>query len=177
MDRRRSERLSQEKRRPPGVVPGYELERPLGEGAFGEVWVALNRNTGYRVAIKFYSHRGGLDWSLLSREVEKLRFLRADRCAVQLLEVGWNANPPYYVMDSLERGALEDQRVFEHHHAEHGWIREVGLVVRLSDTPGLNKGTSPRLGQHSTEILTELGYDDAARAALLTRVVKAAEPA
>jgi crotonobetainyl-CoA:carnitine CoA-transferase CaiB-like acyl-CoA transferase len=75
-----------------------------------------------------------------------------------------------------EEWALEDQRVFEHHHPEHGWIREVGLVVRLSETPGLNKGTSPRLGQHSAEILAELGYDDDQRAALLTAVVRAADP-
>jgi len=74
-----------------------------------------------------------------------------------------------------EEWALDDQRVFEHHHPEHGWIREVGLVVRLSDTPGLNKGTSPLLGQHSAEILAELGYDDAEQAALLTGVVRAAE--
>ena len=73
-----------------------------------------------------------------------------------------------------EEWALEDQRVFEHHHAEHGWIREVGLVVRLSDTPGLNKGTSPRLGQHSAEILSELGYDDEEQATLLEGVVRAA---
>jgi serine/threonine protein kinase len=50
-----------------------------------------------------------MDWSLLSREVEKLRFLRADRYVVQLLEVGWNAQPPFYVMEYMERGALEDQ--------------------------------------------------------------------
>jgi hypothetical protein len=71
--------------------------------------VAINRNTKMRVAIKFYSHRGGMDWSLLSREVEKLRFLRADRYVVQLLEVGWNAQPPFYVMEYMERGALEEQ--------------------------------------------------------------------
>jgi serine/threonine protein kinase len=100
-------RLSLQGRRPPTVVPGYELEHSLGEGAYGEVWVAIDQNTNTRVAIKFYSHRGGLDWAMLSREVEKLRFLRADRYVVQLLEVGWNATPPYYVMEFMERGSLE----------------------------------------------------------------------
>jgi hypothetical protein len=90
-------------------VPGYEPERFLGAGAYGEVWVARERNTGRRVAIKFYAHRSGLDWSLLSREVEKLAFLFADRYVVQLLKVGWDAEPPYYVMEYLERGSLADR--------------------------------------------------------------------
>lgn len=94
---------------PPTHVPGYEPERFLGAGAFGEVWVARNRNTGRRVAIKFYSHRGGLDWSLLSREVEKLSFLFSNRYVVQLLDVGWDAEPPYYVMEYLDNGSLEDR--------------------------------------------------------------------
>ncbi len=72
------------------------------------MWVATDRTTGRHVAIKFYAHRGGLDWSLLSREVEKLAFLSADRYVVQLLDVGWDAEPPYYVMEYVERGSLED---------------------------------------------------------------------
>ena len=70
--------------------------------------MALDTNTGRQVAIKFYAHRGGLDWALLSREVEKLVFLSADRYVVQLLDVGWDAEPPYYVMEYLEHGSLED---------------------------------------------------------------------
>ena len=61
------------------------------------------------MAIKFYAHRGGLDWSLLAREVEKLAFLFADRYVVQLLGVGWDADPPYYIMEYLERGSLADR--------------------------------------------------------------------
>src|SRR5690606_24704249 len=106
---RRAQQRSLQKFRPPIQVPGYDLERFLGAGAFGGVWVGLDRNTGRRVAIKFYTHRGGLDWTLLSREVEKLAFLFADRYVVQLVDVGWNSDPPYYVMEYLENGSLADR--------------------------------------------------------------------
>jgi serine/threonine protein kinase len=108
-EQRRSQLLSKQAPQPPRTVPGYQLLRPLGSGAYGEVWVALDQTTGRRVAIKFYAHRGGLDWSLLSREVEKLAFLSADRYVVQLLDVGWEADPPYYVMEYVEQGSLEDR--------------------------------------------------------------------
>lgn len=106
---RYSREASQRPSKPPVHVAGYEPERFLGEGAYGEVWVASDRNTGRRVAIKFYTHRGGVDWSLLSREVEKLSFLFSDRYAVQLFEVGWDSDPPYYVMEYLENGSLADR--------------------------------------------------------------------
>ena len=99
--------LSLRRTRPPAEVPGYEFEKFLGSGAYGEVWVALDRNTGRKVAVKFYTHRGGLDWRLLSREVEKLVLLSADRYIVQVLDVGWDATPPYYVMEFIENGSLD----------------------------------------------------------------------
>jgi hypothetical protein len=105
----RSLKLSQQRVCPPCDVPGYEPRRFLGTGAYGEVWVAIDRTTGRQVAIKFYLHRGGLDWSLLSHEVEKLVFLSADRYVVQLLDVGWEAEPPYYVMEYVENGSLDDR--------------------------------------------------------------------
>ncbi|HEX3657772.1 MAG TPA: serine/threonine protein kinase [Pirellulales bacterium] len=105
----RSKERSLAHTRPPLDVPGYESERFLGAGAYGEVWVARDRNTGRRVAIKYYTHRGGLDWSLLSREVEKLSFLFGDRYVVQLFGVGWEAEPPYYVMEYLDHGSLADR--------------------------------------------------------------------
>ena len=70
-DQQRSKDLSLQHTRPPAEVPGYQTQRFLGAGAYGEVWVGLDRNTGRKVAIKFYLHRRGVDWSLLSREVEK----------------------------------------------------------------------------------------------------------
>ncbi len=101
--------VEQSKRRsgPPAEPPGYEVQRFLGAGTFGQVWVGTDRNTGRSVAIKFFTRHAGLDWPLLAREVEKLAFLAADRYVVQLLDVGWDADPPYYVMEYVERGSLE----------------------------------------------------------------------
>lgn len=107
-DQQRSKDLSLARSRPPAEVPGYQAQRFIGAGAYGEVWAGIDRNTGRKVAIKFYAHRSGVDWSLLNREVEKLRFLSADRYVVQLLQVGWTSDPPYYVMELVEHGSLDD---------------------------------------------------------------------
>jgi len=107
-ERARARDKSKQSAGPPGHVPGVELEHRLGEGAYGEVWVGVSHKTGRRVAVKFYAHRGGLDWTLLAREVETLSFLFGNRYVVQLLDVGWDAKPPYYVMEYMPQGSLED---------------------------------------------------------------------
>lgn len=103
-----SQRLSMQATTPPAEVPGYRLERFLGSGAFGQVWTGRDLNTGRPVAVKFFLHRGGVNWSLLSHEVKSLVQLSADRHVVQVLEVGWDSDPPYYVMELVTGGSLED---------------------------------------------------------------------
>ncbi len=103
-----AEQLSLQATTPPSQIPGYRLERFLGAGAFGQVWVGRDLNTGRPVAVKFYMHRGGVNWSLLSREVKLLVQLSADKHVVQVLEVGWDGDPPYYVMEYIPSGSLED---------------------------------------------------------------------
>ncbi|MGE5195383.1 MAG: protein kinase domain-containing protein, partial [Deltaproteobacteria bacterium] len=102
----RAKALSQPRQVPPAEVPGFQIEHCLGSGAYGSVWLASERNTGKQVAIKFYSHRRGLDWSLLNREVEKLAELYTSRDVIGLMQVGWDADPPYYVMEYLQNGSL-----------------------------------------------------------------------
>ena len=105
-DLQRALDLSTRRLQPPANIAGYKIHRCLGDGAYGSVWLASEQNTGKAVAIKFYSHRRGLDWSLLNREVEKLAVLYTCRNIVELLDVGWDADPPYYVMEYLENGSL-----------------------------------------------------------------------
>jgi serine/threonine protein kinase len=102
-----SRTLSLQSLETPGVSPGYEIIRKLGTGSFGAVWLAREVKTGKQVAIKFYTHRRGLDWSLLTREVEKLAVLYTSRDIVGLLDVGWDHDPPYFVMEFLEHGSLQ----------------------------------------------------------------------
>ena len=102
----RAAELSRQLDTPPARVPGYTLVRSLGVGAYGSVWLAYEENTGKQVAIKFYTHHRGLDWSLLNREVEKLAVLYTSRNIVRLIDVGWNSEPPYYVMEYLAHGSL-----------------------------------------------------------------------
>ncbi len=103
-----AEELSLQLKVPPAEVPGYRIERLLGQGAFGQVWLGRDLNTGRQVAVKFYLHRSGVNWSLLSREVKHLVNMSTGRHIVQVLGVGWEAEPPYYVMEFLENGSIED---------------------------------------------------------------------
>lgn len=105
-ERAQTAHLSKDRGSFPAKVPGYEMIRSLGEGSYGSVWLAQEENTGKYVAIKFYTHRRGLDWSLLNREVEKLAELYTSRHIISLQGVGWNSDPPYYMMEYLENGSL-----------------------------------------------------------------------
>ena len=53
-------------------------------------------------------------------------------------------------------------------HPAFGTIRQVGIAPKLSETPGSVRTLAPRPGEHTEEILRELGYD-AARIAAVTK--------
>lgn len=103
-----AERMSLHNAKPPADIKGIKIERLLGQGAFGQVWLGRDLNTGRQVAVKFYLYRGGVNWSLLDREVKHMVNMSTGRHIVQVLGVGWDSEPPYYVMEYLENGSLED---------------------------------------------------------------------
>jgi len=51
--------------------------------------------------------------------------------------------------------------VAEYEHPTYGRFRQFGELVHLSETPGRIAGPPPLLGQHSREVLAEVGYSDA----------------
>ncbi len=88
-------------------VAGYVLAELLGEGAYGQVWRAWQIRTRKEVAVKVFKHRSGLDWILLQREVERLMRLDRHPHVVTLLDAGLDSDPPFYVIDLLEGGSLQ----------------------------------------------------------------------
>ena len=57
-----------------------------------------------------------------------------------------------------EGWALASGRVFEDKQSIKGHIKVIGHLARLDGTPGVRKGPAARLGEHSEQILIELGY-------------------
>ena len=49
----------------------------------------------------------------------------------------------------------------ETEHATAGRVRNIGIPVKLSETPGSIRRSAPALGQHTDEILGEFGYSEA----------------
>jgi len=88
-------------------VAGYVLTGLLGEGAYGQVWRSWQIRTRKEVAVKVFIQRTGLDWIFLQREVERLMRLDRHPHVVTLLDAGLDGEPPYYVIDLLQGGSLE----------------------------------------------------------------------
>ena len=55
---------------------------------------------------------------------------------------------------------VESGLVVEHKHPIWSLMREIGTVIGFSETPGVVRGIAPRVGEHTKEILDELGYSN-----------------
>jgi crotonobetainyl-CoA:carnitine CoA-transferase CaiB-like acyl-CoA transferase len=66
---------------------------------------------------------------------------------------------------------LAQDMVLEADHPGHGLVRITGFPIKLSLTPARLRHPTPRLGEHTDEILHTLGYSPERIAALRERGV------
>jgi crotonobetainyl-CoA:carnitine CoA-transferase CaiB-like acyl-CoA transferase len=62
--------------------------------------------------------------------------------------------------------ALARDMIVDLVHPGAGPIKALGVPVKLSDTPGAVDRPAPLLGQHTSEVLTELGLNEAEQRSL-----------
>ena len=103
---------------------------------------------------------------------------------------GWTRSHDLeHALGELERAEVPSGRIYDvrdimadPHYAARGMIEQhtlhdgkgvklPAIVPKLSNTPGRTRWLGPRLGQHTDEVLAELGYDGARCAALRTKGV------
>jgi crotonobetainyl-CoA:carnitine CoA-transferase CaiB-like acyl-CoA transferase len=54
---------------------------------------------------------------------------------------------------------LHRQMVLEIDHPTLGKVKQLGIAIKLSETPGKVRSLAPIFGEHTEEILLELGYN------------------
>jgi crotonobetainyl-CoA:carnitine CoA-transferase CaiB-like acyl-CoA transferase len=95
-------------------------------------------------------------------------FERLDQAGVPVEIADPDAVDSWYDDPDWVRAGL----VADYQHAQYGRFRQFGKLIHLSETPGRIAGPPPLLGEHSVQVLTELGYApdeiDALRAAGVT---------
>jgi len=73
----------------------------------------------------------------------------ADTCVTPVLELDELLSDPQL---------LHRNMIMEIEHPNVGKVQQLGMPIKLSETPAQFKSFAPMLGQHTSEILEELGY-------------------
>ena len=96
----------------------------------------------------------------------------ATRTTADWLEILGRTKVPVMIVNTLD-DLLTDEHLLatgfwqSFEHPTEGTLRMPGIPVTFSETPGAIDRLPPRLGEHSREVLAELGYSDAEIEALV----------
>jgi crotonobetainyl-CoA:carnitine CoA-transferase CaiB-like acyl-CoA transferase len=98
--------------------------------------------------------------------------LPLDELMVRLVAADVMASPVNALSDvPKDPQVLHNQMIVPVEHTKLGAIRVTGVPVRLNATPGSVRRAPPMLGQHTAEVLAEVGYTGEEIAALEAAVV------
>ena len=103
--------------------------------------------------------------------VRKAEALFASKTTVQWMQTldrhGVPAGPVRYTEELLDdEQVLENGFITSVDHAMLGPVRMHAPMIQMSDTPLAAQGASPTLGQHTEDVLRDLGYDESRIASL-----------
>lgn len=107
-------------------------------------------------------------WDQLSEELRQI-FKTRDRDEwVELLRTKDVCVAPVYTVDEVfeDPQVLHRKMLVEMEHPTLGKVKQVGIGIKMSDTPGEVRSVAPRPGEHTDEVLGSLGYDKKAIAGM-----------
>jgi alpha-methylacyl-CoA racemase len=90
--------------------------------------------------------------------------VKADVCVGKVYDVEEMVTDPQ---------VLHRRMIVDIQHPQHGTVREVGIAIKLSDTPGSVRTVAPGPGEHTDDVLKGLGHSPADIAALRSKGVVA----
>ncbi len=156
-----------------GLGPLYRLYRTsdgwiclacVGDRCFKRVAEALQLSAGIVSKWQVQEQRAAFADDLVAELTDRLAGLTSAAARKSLREhrvpCEIPSREPVEPKLFFEDWALESGLVVEQPESLWGPIREIGLYMHLSDTPGQHKGPAPRLGQHTRQILRELGHSE-----------------
>jgi serine/threonine protein kinase len=103
------------------LLDRYVVSQFLGDGGFGIVWRATDKNEGRDVAIKrMKSFGGGGELHSLMAEARQIKTLRGHKNIVEMYETFVEDNECFLVMEFVEGRSLQD--IFQSHARSRTWI-------------------------------------------------------
>jgi len=114
--------------RPAGGVPGYRIERVLGQGGYSRVFQACHLLLQRAVALKVFDGPSPLQNQRFVKEVQLLAHLHHQHI-VPIYEIGEAAGQFYYTMMLLQGGSL-DQRLRDW---PRDWRQGIEVLIKIAE--------------------------------------------
>jgi len=124
-------------------------------------WKNLCLAVGREDLIRFHTACGKEADEVVSELAEIFKGKRRDEWFEFFRDKEIPAGPVYYVNETFSnQHVLHRKMVTEIDHPQYGKIRQTGIPIKLSDTPGEIKHVGVKTGSNSLEILQKLGYQN-----------------